>query len=110
MSRPKLRQDKRTGKWLVEYYDQDKKQHRLKGFATKKVAEGKAAEVDAELRKGIHTPASSSGTIEDACGVWIQRARDSKLHKKTIAQYENHTDLHIISLTATPAREGDKLP
>jgi hypothetical protein len=63
MSRPRVRQDKRTGNWIVEYCDQDKKQHRLKGFPTKKAGEAKAAEIDAGLRKGIHTPASSSGTI-----------------------------------------------
>lgn len=109
MARPRVRQDKKTGKSLVAYYDKDKKQHRLKGFPTKRAANDKADEISGEVRKGVHVPASISGTIADACGVWIQRARDLKLEKKTIRQYANHTDLHIIPLIDTsepPAKPG----
>src|SRR5437868_5393020 len=112
LARPRVRKDTKSGKWIVEYYS-NKKQHRLKGYPTKKAADAKAAEIDAEVRKGIHTPTSASGTIEDACEAWIQRARDLKLDKKTILQYENHTDLHIIPLTdssknpAWPGKLGD---
>jgi integrase len=107
LTRPRIRQDKKTRKWIIEYYH-DKKQHRLKGFPTKKAADARASEIDSEVRKGIHTPASASGTIEDACKDWVQRARDLKREKKTILQYENHTDLHIIPLNSTPTKEGDK--
>jgi integrase len=99
MARPRVRQDKKTGKWLVEYYDSNKKQHRLKGFPTKRAANERADEISGEVRKGIHTPASTSGTVADACRVWMQRARDLKLEKKTILQYENHVDLHLVPLT-----------
>jgi len=99
MARPRVRQDKRTGKWIVEYYDSNKKQHRLKGFLTKGAANDRADEISGEVRKGIHTPASTSRAIKDACRGWIQRARDLKLEKKTILQYENHTGIHIIPLT-----------
>jgi integrase len=108
MARPRVRQDPRTKKWIVEYYDENKKQHRLKGFLTKRTANDRADEISGEIRRGIHTPASASGTIEDACADWVQRARDLKLEKKTILQYVNHTDLHIIPLTSTPTKEGDK--
>src|ERR1051326_1662547 len=97
--RPNVRQDKKTRKWIVEYYDEHKKQHRLKGFRTRRDAEARADEISGEVRKGVHTPARTSGTIEDASRAWIQRARDLKREKKTILQYENHTDLHIIPLT-----------
>jgi integrase len=109
MARPRVRQDKKTGKWIVEYYDKDKKQHRLKGFPTKRAANDRADEISGEVRKGVHTPASTSGTVADACRVWIQRARDLKLEKKTILQYQNHADLHLVPLTDSgerPAWEG----
>jgi integrase len=105
MARPRVRQDKKTGKWIVEYYDLNKRQHRLKGFSTKRAANDKASEIDGEVRQGVHTPASTSGTIADACRVWIMRAEDLKLEKKTVLQYENHTDLHLIPLT-----DGSKPP
>jgi integrase len=111
--RPKVRQDKKTRKWTVEYYDSNKKQHREKRFRTRRDAEARADEISGEVRKGVHTPTSASGTIEDACRAWIQRARDLKREKKTILQYENHTDLHIIPLTdsaekpAWPGKLGD---
>ena len=106
MARPRVRQDKKSGKWIVEYYH-EKKQHRIKGFLTRKAAEAKASEIDSEARKGMHTPTSASGTVEDACRDWVQRARDLKLEKSTIRQYENHTELHIIPLTHTP-KDGEK--
>src|SRR5207237_3718722 len=91
--------DPKRGTWIVEYYDSDGKQHRLKGFKTKRDAEVRADEISGEIRKGVHTPTSTSGTIKDACRAWIQRARDLKREKKTSLQYENHTDLHIMPLT-----------
>ena len=112
LARPRVRQDPKTNKWIVEYYDKDKKQHRLKGFLTKRSANNRASEIDAELRGGVHTPASTSGTVEDACDVWIHRAEELELDKKTISQYRNHTDIHIIPVTdsnkppARPAWEG----
>src|SRR3954447_9711668 len=99
MSRPRVRQDKKTSNWIVEYYDQDKKQHRLKGFPTKKAGEAKAAEIDAELRKGIHTPASRSGIVSEACDAWIDRAVRLKREAETIRPYRNHCDLHLKPLT-----------
>jgi integrase len=99
MARPNVRKDPKRGTWIVEYYDAAKKQHRLKGFATRRAADDKASEIEGETRKGVHTPASSSGIISDACRVWIQRARELKREKKTILQYLNHADLHIIPLT-----------
>ena len=91
----------------MEYYC-NKKQHRLKGFPIKKAADARASEIDSEVRKGMHTPTSPSGTIGDSSKDWVQRARDLKREKKTILQYENHIDLHIIPLTSTPVKEGDK--
>src|SRR6202040_1776892 len=92
-----------------EYYDANKKQHRLKGFPTKRAANDKGSEIDGEVRKGIHTPTSASRTVADACRVWIQRARDLGLEKKTILQYLNHVDLHLVPLmdsSEPPERPG----
>ena len=110
MARPRVRQDKKTRKWIVEYYDQDKKQHRLKGFPTKKAANEKAAEVENEIRDGTHTPASTSGTFGEACNVWIERAELLNLEPETIRPYRNHCNIHLKPLTDTgekPAWVGE---
>jgi integrase len=107
-----VRKDPKTGKWIYEYYDTGGKQHRLKGFETKNAANAKRREIEGEIDQGIHTPASTSRTVADACTVWIRRAEEMELDTKTIAQYRNHTDLHIIPLTdsskppVVPAWEG----
>jgi integrase len=105
MARPRVRQDKKTRKWIVEYYDEDKKQHRLKGFPTKKVANDKAAEIDNEIRGGTHTPASTSGTFGEASDVWIERAELLNLEPETIRPYKNHCNIHLKPLTYTPSPE-----
>src|SRR5262249_30487825 len=90
-------------------YDADKKQHRLKGFRTKRDADARADEIGGEVRKGVHVPDSASGIVADACRVWVQRARDERLEKETIRQYENHVNLHLLPLTDSgerPAWEG----
>jgi integrase len=110
MARPRVRKDPKRGTWIVEYYDGDKKQHRLKGFKTKRDADARADEIGGEVRKGVHTPASKSDTVAGACAVWIDRAERLKLEKATIRSYRNHTDLHLIRLIDTgkpPAWEGE---
>jgi integrase len=112
MARPRVRQDKKTGKWIVEYYDTNKKQHRLKGFPTKRAANDRADEISGEVRKGVHTPASVSGTVADACQSWIKRGHRLKLEPETMRSYQNHVDLHLLPLTDSsespdkPAWEG----
>jgi integrase len=109
MARPRVRKDPKRGTWIVEYYDANRKQHRLKGFKTKRDANARADEIGGEVRKGVHVPDSASGVVADACRAWVQRARDERLEKETIRQYENHVNLHLLPLTDTgerPAWEG----
>ena len=109
MARPRVRKDPKRGTWIVEYYDANHKQHRLKGFKTKRDADARADQIGGELRKGVHVPDSTSGVVADACRVWLQRARDERLEKETIRQYENHVNLHLLPLTDSgerPAWEG----
>src|SRR5215469_18521365 len=104
MARPRVRKDPKRGTWIVEYYDANKKQHRLKGFKTKRDADARADEIGGEVRKGVHVPDSTSGVVADACRVWLQRARDLQLEKETIRQYENHVNLHLLPLTDSGER------
>jgi hypothetical protein len=64
--RPRVRKDPKRGTWIVEYYDSDRKQHRLKGFKTKRDAEARADEISGEVRKGVHVPDSKSDTFAGA--------------------------------------------
>jgi integrase len=105
MARPRVRKDPKRGTWIVEYYDDQKKQHRLKGFKTKRDADARADEISGDVRKGVHVPDSASFTVADACEAWVQRGRDLKLEKETIRPYENHVDLHL-----RPLADQGKLP
>lgn len=113
MARPRIRQDEKTKKWIVEYYDPAKKQHRLKGFPTKKAAEAKADEIAGEVRKGVHAPANLSKTVADGCAAWLARGEREKLEPDTLRSYRNHVELHLIPLTdptddpAWPGTLGD---
>ena len=104
MARPRVRKDLKRGTWIVEYYDADKKQHRLKGFKTKREADTRADQIGSEVRKGIHTPANKADVFESACQEWLNRAEREKLERATIRSYRNHVELHLTPLKDTGER------
>jgi integrase len=80
--------------WIVDYTHQ-KKQH-IKTFATKRAAGEWAAQMQHEVARGIHTPASKSITIAEAGQQWLSQAETDGLEASTVMQYRQHLDLHII--------------
>ena len=88
-----------TTKWVADYSDQNRKRH-WKQFKLKKEAEAWLAETRVEVRRGDHTPDSSSVTVAEACALWLDRCRDGTpdedpLERSTVREYENHTKFYI---------------
>jgi integrase len=78
----------------VNYTDSHGKR-RLETFARKKDADARAAQVDVDVRAGIHTATSTSITIAEAGELWIKTGESNQLERTTLAQYRAHVALHI---------------
>lgn len=81
--------------WLVDYRDQAGKR-RAKQFAKKKDAEAWATNAKSEVLRGIHTPDSTSITVEEAGKIWLDAVRTNGREVTTVAAYDQHLRLHII--------------
>lgn len=85
--------------WVVDYADQVRSEKTgrlkriLKTFDRKKDAEAWAADTHVEIRRGRHTPASRTITVQEAGDLWIKGCTD--LEPSTVEQYEQHLNLHI---------------
>src|SRR5262249_13740263 len=80
--------------WVVDYFDQHGKR-RLKTFEKKKEADAWLTDAKAEVRSGTHTADSASKTIGEAGDDWIAEAKADGLERSTVAQYQQHLDLHV---------------
>ncbi|RXH41065.1 tyrosine-type recombinase/integrase [Bradyrhizobium zhanjiangense] len=70
-----------------------KRTRHIKTFDRKKDAEDFQAQVRIDVKKGVHTPASRSITVEDAGDLWIDGCGD--LERSTVDQYRQHLKFHI---------------
>lgn len=80
--------------WVADYFDQHSKRH-LKTFRTKKEADAWLVAARREVQQGLHSPASSSISVEQAGEAWIAEAEADGLERGTILQYRQHLDYHI---------------
>src|SRR6516162_537961 len=81
--------------WVVDYADATGKR-RLKTFTTQGAAKAWLATAAYEVRQGIHTPASVSGTVGEAFAAWIEHCRAEGLERSTIEQRTYHLNLHVV--------------
>jgi integrase len=86
--------EKKTA-WQVDYTDQSGKR-RSQTFASKKAADAAAAQINVDVRAGVHTPDSASPTVAEAAREWLAAADRDKLERSTCAQYRQHVELHIL--------------
>jgi len=84
---------KRTA-WVVDYCDQAGRR-RLKTFATKKEADSWAVAALHEVAQGVHSPSSTSITVNEAYERWIEHCEAEGLEFGTIRQRRQHLRLHI---------------
>jgi integrase len=79
----------------VDYADQHKDRH-IKTFARRKDAEDYLAIVKVDVRRGIHTAPSKSGTVAQAAADWLTYCEGEGLERATLAYYRQHVG-HIVS-------------
>jgi integrase len=80
--------------WIVDYTDRAGDRH-IETFTRKKDADARHAEVDVDVRSGVHVAASKSKTVAEAGAIWIQAAKLEGLERSTVEQYLSHLTLHI---------------
>jgi integrase len=80
--------------WVVDYVDQQGKR-RLKTFATKKEADAWKVTALHEVKQGIHTPASTSKTLEEAWRLWIEDGEANGLEPGSIRQRRQHLEHQV---------------
>jgi integrase len=81
--------------WVADYVDAGGKR-RLKTFATQGAAKAWLTTAAYEIKQGIHTPASISGTIGEAFAGWIEHCKGEGLERSTIEQRLYHLNLHVM--------------
>jgi integrase len=81
--------------WVVDYVDQHGERH-LKTFARKKDADAYHATAAHEVRAGIHTADSRSGTIASAGQLWLTSGEAAGLERATLADYRQILECHIV--------------
>src|SRR5262245_11015767 len=80
--------------WIVDYRDQEGDRH-IETFARKKDADAYHDTVRTDVRHGVHTAPSKSVTVAEAAESWLKRVEAEGRERGTLAQYRQHTKLHI---------------
>jgi integrase len=60
--------------WILTYFDQDGKK-RQETFDRERDAKAREAEVAVNLRKGVHTPRSTSLTVAEVGDAWVEHGK-----------------------------------
>jgi len=82
--------------WQVDFVDQQgKRRHRQ--FRRRKDADAFMVSARAQVQVGTYTPDSTSVTIGEAIGLWIERAVAEGLEHGTREQYRQHRD-HVLAV------------
>ena len=80
--------------WVVDYFDAaGKRRHR--SFPTKTAAEDWWTTAGHELKIGVHSPLSTSITVNEAWTRWIEHCEAEKLEPGTVKQRRQHLNLHV---------------
>jgi integrase len=88
--------------WQIAYTDATGKR-RTETFVSQKEAKDRHAEITVELKKGSHTPKSTSPTVAEAGAQWLTAldARDPPLERVTTEEYTRQLKLHIVPFIGT---------
>jgi integrase len=81
--------------WQIAYTDATGKR-RTETFASQKEAKDRHAEITVEIKKGSHTPKSTSITIAEAGDLWIKTAEGNQLERSTLVDYKRTLRMHIV--------------
>jgi hypothetical protein len=83
------------------YRDQEGKR-RTKQFARKKDADEWLHNAVGEVKRGVHTPDSTSITVSQAADRWLDSVRAHGREVTTVAAYDQHVRLHITPMCGAP--------
>jgi len=83
--------------WQVDYKDGGGKR-RSRQFEKKAEADAFRTIALGEIQKGIHTAGGASITILEGGALWIALCERNRRERTTIAQYQQHLNLHIYPL------------
>jgi integrase len=96
----------RIGKrWVVDYYDQQKKRHRLsmpKG-SSKRKANQKLGEIEKKISQGVWIIPKDLPRFSEVADAWLT-SKQSSIRHSTLEQYEGHLKHHL-----KPFFEGVKI-
>jgi integrase len=81
-------------KWICDYSDQQGRRHQI-ACPSKKAADRLLYKVQHEIERGVHSPASTSITIEEAGKLWLAKAESDGLERSTLLMYQQHLKLHV---------------
>jgi len=80
--------------WIVNYTDQASFR-RIATFERKRDADAYEAQVQTEVRAGVHTAAGASITVAEAAEDWLLRVELEGRERITVNTYRGHVALHI---------------
>jgi integrase len=80
--------------WVVAYTDQAGTR-RIATFAKKREADAYKAQVQTEVRAGVHTAVGASITVAEAAEDWLRRVELEGRERITVNTYRGHVALHI---------------
>ena len=83
--------------WAADYLDCDGRR-RLKSFATRKEATSWLSRTSIEVADGVHTPASRSITVRQACEEWLNDPDQLNLRRETQRHNRNLIVHHVLPL------------
>jgi integrase len=83
--------------WILTYFDRDGRK-RQETFDRQRDAKAREAEVAVDLRKGVHTPRSTSLTVAEVGNAWVEHAKLEGRERATVVQYRSHVSLHLVPL------------
>jgi integrase len=81
--------------WVVAYTDQAGTR-RIATFAKKRDAEAYEAQVQTEVRAGVHTAVGASITVAEAAKDWLSSVELEGRERSTLKTYREHLQLHIL--------------
>ena len=80
---------------ICDYIDQAGNRH-IRTFKTRKAADAWLVGARSEVAAGIHTAASASITVAEACARWIAHGEAEGLERGTLRQRSQHIKHHIV--------------
>src|SRR5215472_3155208 len=80
--------------WVVAYTDQARTR-RIATFEKKRDADAYEAQVQTEVRAGVHTAVGASITVAEAAEDWLSSLELEGRERSTLKTYREHLRLHI---------------